>query len=238
MDCTPPRLGSHTLAQAELEGTSGEFIDRIFAADPVSALRAAPPADRSDAIGRALRGGYPEAVARARPDRIDAWCRNNVTEVVQREVADLAAIEGLLDMPRLLRLIAHRNTGLLNTAHLARDVDLPPQTTRRYLPLLVETSLVALVPTWTRSSRKRLVKSPKVIITDSDLAAHLAGHFGASRVIAGARRAGRPLTSGSCCTRAARSSRSASGVGWCRSPPCGPRRSLRQEGPHYQVPFI
>jgi predicted AAA+ superfamily ATPase len=163
-----------TLAQAELEQTSGELVNRLFDDDPLPVLRTAAPVDGQDVVKRALRGGYPEMLQRTQQSRVDAWYRSYITEVVQHEIADLAAIEGLLDMPKLMRLLAHRNTGLLNTTKLARDADLPPQTTWRYLALLVEAFIVTLLPAWTRSGRKRLVKSPKVVLTDSGLAAHLA----------------------------------------------------------------
>ncbi len=162
------------LAQTELEGVAGSIIDDLFADDPATVLRRAAPVAPVEVVDRALRGGYPDVLRRERPGRMDAWFRGYVAEVVRREVADLAAIEGLLDVPKLLRLVAHRNTGLLNVARLGRDADLAPATARRYLALLVETFLVALVPAWTRGGRKRLVKSPKVVLTDSGLAAHLA----------------------------------------------------------------
>lgn len=126
---------------------------------PPPTLRAAQPTNAADAVARALRGGYPEARQRSDPSRVDAWYRNYINEVVHHEIADLATINGLLDMPTLLQLLAHRRAGLLNIARLARDANLAPQTARRYLALLIEAFLVALVPAWTRSGRKRLVKS-------------------------------------------------------------------------------
>lgn len=161
------------LAQAELERTSGNAVDRLFAPSPDRHLRQTSEVEPLDLLARALRGGYPAALERTRADRVEAWFRNYVAEVVRTEVAGLAAIEGLLDVPRLLRLVAHRSAGLLNVARLARDADLPQQTARRYLALLVETFLVQLVPAWTRSGRKRLMKSPKVVVSDSGLMASL-----------------------------------------------------------------
>ncbi len=160
--------------QAELERRSSSLVDDLFDEDPRERLGRATAIGREDVLHRALRGGFPEAVARRQLDRRHAWFRNYVTEVIRSEIAGLASIEGLLDLPKLLRLIAHRNAGLLNVARLARDADLSPQTARRYLALLIETFLVMLIPSWTRSGRKRLVKSPKAVITDSGLMAYLA----------------------------------------------------------------
>lgn len=116
-----------TLAQAGLEHGTGEMVDRVFDDDPAPFLRAAPSVGLQDVIERALRGGYPEMITRTAPSRVDAWYRSYVSEVVHHEIGDLAAIEGLLDMPKLMRLLAHRNTGLLNASKLARDAELPAQ---------------------------------------------------------------------------------------------------------------
>ena len=161
------------LAQAELEGAPHNAVDLILDPDPAAHFRRSPEIEPQELLLRALRGGYPAALERTSPDRHQAWFRNYVAEVVRAEVADLAAIEGLLDLPRLLRLAAHRSAGLLSVARLARDADLPQQTARRYLALLVETFLVLLIPAWTRTGRKRLVKSPKALVSDSGLMAAL-----------------------------------------------------------------
>ncbi len=160
------------LSQAEIEHRDGMDLVRLFDTDiDFSGL---PPVTPQDAWDRVRRGGYPEAVARA-GDRRAAWWDGYIQEVVRFEIAELSAIEGLLEIPRLLRLIAHANAGLLNYAHLARDLGVSPRTSTRYLTLLADTYLVDLVPAWTRSARKRLVKSPKALIADSGLAWHLSG---------------------------------------------------------------
>lgn len=96
-------------------------MDVLLGEDPDGHLLSAPAVSREDVLNRALAGGYPAVLERSRWDRRQAWFRNYVAEVVRTEVADLAAIEGLLDIPKLLRLTAHRSAGLMNTARLARD---------------------------------------------------------------------------------------------------------------------
>lgn len=56
--------------------------------------------------------------------------------MLQREVHDLANITGFHRVPRLVRLLAGRATGLLNYAGLARDIGLPKTTLKRYMALL------------------------------------------------------------------------------------------------------
>jgi len=86
------------LSQGEIAGEREAFIDL--------ALRGDRPVSRADGdvVARVLRGGYPEAIARARPDRRRAFFQAYVTTLVARDVRDLAAIEAPAAFRRLLQL--------------------------------------------------------------------------------------------------------------------------------------
>ena len=77
-----------------------------------------------------------------------------------------------------MQLLAARVTGLLNYAGRARDLGMPQTTLKRYVALLETAFLVRTVPAWFRNIGKRLVKSPKLILTDAGLLAHLLGGEG------------------------------------------------------------
>ncbi|MGH9185644.1 MAG: ATP-binding protein, partial [Acidimicrobiales bacterium] len=126
-------------------------------------------------LERAVRGGFPEAVRRANPGRRAKWFEAYVTTLVQRDIAELAEIERLAELPRVLRLVAARTAGVLNVDGLARDVSVPPSTLRRYLVLLETAFVVERVPAWATSRTTRAVHAPKLFVSDSGLAAHLLG---------------------------------------------------------------
>lgn len=159
-------------SQGEIEGGSENFLDAVFGrAQPMLERRprATPLADR------VLRGGYPEASQIKRAERRRAWFDAYVTSILQRDVRDLARIEGLTELPRLLALLAARTMAQLNYAELSRSIGLPQSTLKRYFALLEAVFLVRLVPPWHTNIGKRLVKTPKVLLTDTGLAAHLMG---------------------------------------------------------------
>jgi predicted AAA+ superfamily ATPase len=161
------------LSQGELEGVRETFIDRLFAGE---AFRVASVGPSEPAIGdRVVRGGFPEVVARAAGRRRAAWFGSYLTAILQRDVRDLARIEGLTEMPHLLALLAARTSGLLNMSELSRSAGIPHTTMKRYLALLQTTFLVQLVPAWSANLGKRLVKSAKLLLCDTGLAAHLTG---------------------------------------------------------------
>jgi predicted AAA+ superfamily ATPase len=149
------------------------FIDALFAAAKPG--RATTGATRADLVERALRGGFPEAVARGDPERRRAWFRSYVTTMLERDVRNLAQVEGLTDLPRLLNVLAARSASLLNIADLSRNIGLPHTTLTRYLALLERAFLVRRVPAWAGSRARRAVKMPRVWIPDTGLLGHLAG---------------------------------------------------------------
>lgn len=161
------------LAQCEIDTTPNDWIDRIFAAEPLPVQQFA--SSRQDVMRRALHGGYPEAVLRGSDARRTDWLNAYVTTILQRDVRELAAIQGLSDLPLLLALIAARATGALNTADLSRSARIPVATLNRYLTLLQATFLLQLVPAWSSNLSSRLVKSPKILLNDSGVLATLSG---------------------------------------------------------------
>lgn len=159
-------------SQGEIEGAAEGFIDAVFADAPPVLDRSASSAPLTE---RVLRGGYPEAFSIASAERRRAWFDGYVTTILQRDVRDLARIEGLTELPRLLALLASRPMAQLNFADLSRGTGLPQTTLKRYFALLETVFLVRLLPPWYANIGKRLVKTPKVLITDTGLAAHLMG---------------------------------------------------------------
>lgn len=126
-------------------------------------------------LPRILAGGYPEAVQRESGPRRHAWFGSYLTTILQRDVRDLAQIEGLSEMPRLLALLATRVGGLANFSELSRSSGLAQTTLKRYTALLEGTYLLQMLPAWSTNLSKRLVKSPKLFLTDTGLMAHLLG---------------------------------------------------------------
>jgi predicted AAA+ superfamily ATPase len=165
-------------SQGEVEGRVERFIDGVFA--PKLAVNAGPGESRATVLARAVAGGFPEVLSRATPARRQAWFRSYATTLLVRDVRDLAGIEGLTQLPRLLRLLAARTMSTLNAAGLSADLGMPQTTLRRYLQLLEATFLVQQLPAWSGSQARRLVRSPRVMLADSGLVAHLTGATPAS----------------------------------------------------------
>lgn len=165
------------LSQAEIEGAPGSLVEQLFSEERPAAPR---PTTASDVIERILRGGFPEAVSRPPGTRRDAWFRNYIRTLIERDVRSLANIDGLSQVPRLLQLLATRSGALLNVSSLSRETDIAPTTLTRYLALLGALFLIHPVPAWSFTRGIPLIKSPKAYLVDTGLMGHLANFSEAS----------------------------------------------------------
>lgn len=169
------RMETHVLwpfSQGEIEGRRERFIDQVFGGSSPSGGARAP--DAVPLPERVARGGFPSAFARSGRRR-DAWLGSYVDAVVQREVRDLANLDRLTALPRLVALLAARTAGLLNTAEISRAAGIPQTTLQRYLTLLEHVFLLIRIPAWHANLGKRIVRSPKIHLVDSGLACHALG---------------------------------------------------------------
>lgn len=160
------------LSQGEIASYQETFVDAVFS-DKMPTRPSEGTSDRGDLIERVLRGGYPELLQRKTRARRTAWFDSYVTTVIHRELRDLANIEYLTELPRLLRLLAARASGQLNYTEISGAVGLPQTTLKRYLTLLEALYLFVPLPAWAPNLGKRLIKRPKILLNDTGLIAHL-----------------------------------------------------------------
>lgn len=142
---------------------------------------------RADLVDRIATGGFPDIVARS-PSRRRAWFDNYLTTATQSVIREISPIERLAEMPRVLRLCAARTGAELNVSALANDLSIPARTTAGYLALLEAAFLIHRVPAWSTNLSRKVIRRPKLVVSDSGLACHLLGVTGATLD-----RPGRPL---------------------------------------------
>ncbi|NOY87308.1 MAG: ATP-binding protein [Deltaproteobacteria bacterium] len=172
------RMEIHTLwpfSQGELSGVKESFIDLLFMESKRYPEVPGPENRDRDIAGRIVTGGYPEIIKRTGESRRRSWYGSYITTILQRDIRELANIEGLTDLPRILSLLAARASSLLNYAELSRSSGLPQSTFKRYMALLEAAFLVRRIPSWSGNLSKRLVRSPKLFLNDTGLAAYLMG---------------------------------------------------------------
>jgi hypothetical protein len=160
------------LSQAEIGSHKPAFLKSAFKGKVSRPPESILGRNLVDAV---LIGGYPEMLRRNRPERRQAWARDYIRAIVERDVRDIAEIERLDQVPRLLRVLAQYSGQLANFTQLGGQIGLDDKTTRKYVAILEQLFLVRRVEPWFRNHLNRLVKTPKLHFLDSGLLAALLG---------------------------------------------------------------
>jgi hypothetical protein len=122
-----------------------------------------------------LTGGYPEMLERSDPKRRQAWAREYMRALVQRDVRDIAEIERLDRMTRLLQILAQHSGRLVNLSQIGGQIGLDDKTVGRYVAILEQLFITRRVDPWFRNRLKRLLKTPRLHFLDSGLLAAILG---------------------------------------------------------------
>ena len=120
-----------------------------------------------------LCGGYPEVLAR--PAARDLWFSSYLQTYLERDVRAITQVRDLATYRRFLGLLASRHGQVLNKSDFAAPLGVSIPTIGEWLRILEVTGQVIIVPPYFENFGKRLIKSPKVYLTDSGLACHLVG---------------------------------------------------------------
>ena len=158
------------LSQGEIEGQTANWLDRVFAGQiPKSKTLT----NGDDLVERVLKGGYPEVIARATARRRNAWARQYIDAIIQRDVRDISGIEKLDHLPRFLRALAQTAGQMCNYTQLGGQVGLDSKTTSKYISVFEQMYLLKRVDVWARNRLNRAVKTPKLQFIDAGLLATL-----------------------------------------------------------------
>ena len=161
------------LAQSEIFGRGpSQFLSALFAGQPPIT---GPVLIAQELIQLVLAGGYPEALTRRNGGRRQDWYESYIEAVIGRDVREIANIDQLDRMPRLLHALAEHSGQLINHAAVGASLDLNHVTTQKYTGVFEQLFLLATLPSWRNSALKRLIKKPKLHFLDSGLLAALQG---------------------------------------------------------------
>ena len=162
------------LSECEIAGRQPSFLARLLGGEAPRA-KAKEVRVREHLLQRLVAGGFPEPLQRARETRQRAWHQHYLNALIQRDLRDIAQIEHPAQMTSLLKLAALHSGRLVNFSEWSGKLGLSRETVKGYVTLLQQLFLLELLPAWHSSDAKRLVKTPKLHLTDTGLICALSG---------------------------------------------------------------
>lgn len=118
------------------------------------------------------RGGFPLSTLSNSDSDSYEWRLDFISTFLERDLLQFAGFTAVT-MRRLWQMLAHNNGQTLNLSRLGESLGVSHTTIRNYVDLLEHTFMVKQLPPWNGNTKKRLVKSPKVYLTDSGITAAL-----------------------------------------------------------------
>ena len=161
------------LSQGEIDGTQENFLEGLFTDSSRSVSSAASTTTKANYIARVCVGGFPIALARRSATSRNRWFDDYVTQVLERDVRELARIRQRAQLPELLRRLAGQTAQVLNLTNAAAASGMDQTTAADYVRLLEAVFLVFRLDAWGQTLRARVAGRPKIHILDSGVAARL-----------------------------------------------------------------
>jgi predicted AAA+ superfamily ATPase len=171
IDQRPRRTGQWLLTGSQESSLMRGVTESM--AGRAAVLQLLPMAWRETPKVGLLRGGCPEVLAR--PGSARLWFSSYLQTYLERDVRAVTAVKDLALFRRFLALVASRHGQVLNRTALAAPLGVSVPTITQWLGVLETTAQILVVPPFYENLGKRLIKSPKVYISDSGLACHLLG---------------------------------------------------------------
>lgn len=160
------------LSQSEIVGNPVNWIDHMFAHAPPGKLSNTADTPLAELV---CRGGYPEAVARPSARRQQAWARQYMDAIIQRDVQNIAGVEKLDLLPRFLKALGQTAGQMCNYSKLAAELGMDGKTAAKYIGVFEQIFLVTRLQPWSRNQLSRLVKTPKLQFLDTGILSALLG---------------------------------------------------------------
>ena len=166
------------LSECELQGSQPSFLAKLLRQE---APRTQEVRVRERLLGRLVAGCYPEPLGRPEEARQRSWYQQYLGNLVRRDLRELSRIDHPVQMTGLLRLAALHSSQLVNLNDWSGKLGLSRETVKKYIALLEQLFLLELLPAWHSNAGKRLVKTPKLHMSDTGLICALGG-LGSARL--------------------------------------------------------
>jgi predicted AAA+ superfamily ATPase len=171
------------LALGEIYGIPPHFLERAFQQkfSIRKPFRAGVSAAGEEGLGEfwdkdaylsvAFRGGFPEARCFFEEREYQAWHRDYISALIERDLKDIANIRHKDGMAKLLEVLAAWSSKFMDVASICKSLSLARPTVESYINALEALYLVERVRPWHKTDYDRVGKQEKLFMTDTGMMA-------------------------------------------------------------------
>ncbi|MCZ2393644.1 MAG: ATP-binding protein [Chitinophagales bacterium] len=158
---------SHELLEQSSESLAGRIIYRTLTPFLWEELKNQDTikVELSDYL---LRGGFPRSILNQNEDISLEWRQSFITTFLERDMLQWVNFTPET-MRRLWQMLAHVNGQTVNYSTLANSLGVTSHTVKSYIDLLSSTYMLYAIPPYFSNLGKRLIKAPKVYLSDSGI---------------------------------------------------------------------
>lgn len=158
----------------ELAGRTADFASFAWSLPSIGTPNDHPGITRRGYLDLATTPTFPELRDRTNRPR-ERWLSGYTERLLAKDSTDITGILYPDRLETLITVIAARNSGEFVAARIGREINVPERSIPAYLQALRSVFLVRVILGWSNNIANRAVATPKVALTDTGLAAHLAG---------------------------------------------------------------
>lgn len=103
------------------------------------------------------------------------YYRNYVQTYLERDIAQIGAVQDLSRFETFMRLLAGRTGQLVNNSAISAEVGVSSTTIGSWLSILEASHLVFVLRPWFKNRNSQVVKTPKVYFCDTGIVSYLLG---------------------------------------------------------------
>lgn len=119
-------------------------------------------------------GAFPRSLLASSNEASYEWRENFISTFLERDLMQWRGFTPVT-MRRLWQMLAHVNGQTIDYSTLAKSLGISSVTVKNYIDLLESTFMVSVIPSYISNLGKRMVKAPKVYISDAGITATLLG---------------------------------------------------------------
>jgi uncharacterized protein len=128
------------------------------------------------------RGGFPRSILASNDDMSMEWRESFITTFLERDLLQWRNFTPAF-MGRLWQMLAHCNGQTANYSTMANSLGITSATVKNYIDLLEATFMIMVLQPYTSNMGKRLVKAPKLYVSDSGITCALLQVFNYRQLI-------------------------------------------------------